>query len=127
MDGIKIVYMDRSSSRFQETADEPNKCRFTTSIRAAYEKEFAIRNREVDAFQSTGSVRIMMVKISDLDHIEYESLTTCLLKMGRIARARMRTTEALIASPMRKGSTPTINAFVHDIGATILSQGTPSA
>jgi hypothetical protein len=60
--------MDRSSSGFQEAADEPDERGFTTPIGAADKKEFAIGDGEVNAFQSTGSVRIMMMKIFDFDH-----------------------------------------------------------
>jgi hypothetical protein len=63
--------MDRSRSGFQETADEPDECSFTTPIGAADEEEFSFGDGEVNAFQSTGSVRIMKVEVLDFDHIRY--------------------------------------------------------
>ncbi len=63
--------MDRPGSGFQETADKPDEGGFTTSIRTAEEEEFAIGDGEVNPFQSTGPVRVVMVKVFDFDHIKY--------------------------------------------------------
>jgi len=46
--------------------------------------------------------------------------------MGRTALATIIATTAFTASPIRKGITPTINVFDHDIWVTTLSQGTPA-
>jgi hypothetical protein len=42
--------MDRPSSGFQETADEPDECGFTASIGAADEKELTSGDGEVYTF-----------------------------------------------------------------------------
>jgi hypothetical protein len=47
---IETIYIDRSHSGFQETADKPNERGFTTPIGAADENEFPIGDGEVNAF-----------------------------------------------------------------------------
>jgi hypothetical protein len=73
----------RTSSRgSQEAADETDERGFTTSIGTTDEKEFTVRNSEVNAFQSSGSIRVMMMKILDFDHIEYQANNTDEIGIG---------------------------------------------
>ncbi len=65
--------MNGAKGWFQKTADETDERGFTTSIGATDEKKFATGDEEIDTFQSTGSVRVMMMKILDFDHINYKT------------------------------------------------------